>query len=151
MQFASVLAFYIPHPFHRIWCHHHSNIWQLSVSAEWLPFLIHIFEVLGSDLTSILSGNFPGRLSLPHEVCDILEKTAHYHSPSPKLGASFVIRHLAGIGVKVVQFTQVDNGMKCDQLCSEWSPRKLIRRPIVYAKLAPFELRFLYCVSWDDR
>jgi hypothetical protein len=43
-------------------------------------------------------------LSPPHEVCDSPEQAAHYHIRGPKLGASSLTRHLAGLGAKVVSF-----------------------------------------------
>jgi hypothetical protein len=35
------------------------------------------------------------RLSPTHEVCDSSDQAAHYHHLGPKLGASFLTRHLA--------------------------------------------------------
>jgi hypothetical protein len=38
--------------------------------------------------------------SPPHDVCDSPDQAAHYHTLGPKLGASSLTRHLAGIGPK---------------------------------------------------
>jgi hypothetical protein len=42
-------------------------------------------------------------LSPPHEVCNSPDQAAHYHTLGPKLGASSLTRHLAGLGLMVVQ------------------------------------------------
>jgi hypothetical protein len=36
-------------------------------------------------------------LSLPHEVCDIPDQAADHHTLCPKLGASSMTWHLAGL------------------------------------------------------
>jgi hypothetical protein len=41
-------------------------------------------------------------LSPPHEVHDSPDQAAHYHTLGPKLVASSLTRHLAGLGVKIV-------------------------------------------------
>jgi hypothetical protein len=40
-------------------------------------------------------------LSPPHEVCDSPDQVAHSHIFGPKLGTSYLTRHLAGFGVQV--------------------------------------------------
>jgi hypothetical protein len=40
-------------------------------------------------------------LSLSHEVCNSPDQAAHYHTCDPKLGASSLTQHLAGLGIKV--------------------------------------------------
>jgi hypothetical protein len=41
-------------------------------------------------------------LSPPHDVCDSPVQAAHYRTIGPKLVASSLTWHLAGLGVKVV-------------------------------------------------
>jgi hypothetical protein len=43
-------------------------------------------------------------LSPLHEVCDSSDQAARYHILGPKLGASFLTRHFAGLGIKAVYF-----------------------------------------------
>lgn len=77
-------------------------------------------QVTSSDIHGLLSGTgtgysleffgFPPLIiitppSLPHKECDIPDQAAHYHTLSPKLGASFLSLHLAGLRVKVVLFS----------------------------------------------
>jgi hypothetical protein len=39
---------------------------------------------------------------------DIPDHAAHYHTLGPKLEASFLTRHLAGLGVKVAQYNLIE-------------------------------------------
>jgi hypothetical protein len=41
--------------------------------------------------------------SLPHEVSDNPKQAAHYHTLGPKLGASFLTWHVAGLRVKAAK------------------------------------------------
>jgi hypothetical protein len=65
---------------------------QVFLRVLWFPLIIIIPPLLHTHL------------SPPHEVCDSPDQAAHYHTLSPKLGASSLIRHFASLGVKVVQF-----------------------------------------------
>jgi hypothetical protein len=59
-------------------------------------------EFFGFPLLIFILPLLHTHLSPPHEVCDSLDQTAHYHTLGPKLGASSLTGHLAGLGVKVV-------------------------------------------------
>jgi hypothetical protein len=58
-------------------------------------------EFFNFSLVIIIPPLLNNHLSPPHKVCDSPNQVAHYHTLSPKLGASSLNRHLAGLGVKV--------------------------------------------------
>jgi hypothetical protein len=75
--------------------------WQWNrILSDFLgfPMLINTSHVLHTHL------------SLPQEVCD---EAAHYHTHGPKLRASSLTRHLAGLGVKISSFHVYVIGLHC--------------------------------------
>jgi hypothetical protein len=79
-----------------------------SYSPPWEPQILTFREIRGgrscngAGFTPNSSGFIPPllhtHLSPPHEVCDIPDQAAHYHTLGTKLRASSLIRHLDDLG-----------------------------------------------------
>jgi hypothetical protein len=61
-------------------------------------------QVIPFSLVSIIRPLLHTHLSLPCEECDSSDQAAHYHTLSPKLGASSLTWHLAGNRKEVFLF-----------------------------------------------
>jgi hypothetical protein len=57
-------------------------------------------EFISFPLLIIIPPLLHTHLSPPHEVRDSPDQTAHYHTLGPKLGASSLTQHSAGLRVK---------------------------------------------------
>jgi hypothetical protein len=55
-----------------------------------------LLRVLRFSPLNIIPASLHTHLAPPHEVYNSPEQAAHYHTLGPKLGASFMPRHLAG-------------------------------------------------------
>jgi hypothetical protein len=67
--------------------------------------LWHVFlRVLQISPANIIPPLFHIHLSPPHEVCDSSDQAARYHHFGPKLGASFLTRHIGWKQNKKVKF-----------------------------------------------
>jgi hypothetical protein len=60
-------------------------------------------EFLGFSLLIVISPLILTNLSPLHEMCDSPDQAAHYHTLSPKFETSFLSRHVAGLGVMVIE------------------------------------------------
>jgi hypothetical protein len=76
---------------------------EVALEQVFLP----CFRFSPANQLLIIPSLLHAHLSLPHEVCDSPDQAAHYSTCGLKLGASSLIRHFAGLGVKAVQCSTV--------------------------------------------